>query len=141
MRRADPLTSLRLLASAAPPDPQKVKADAAAIRASFVTLMDGTASTHDFDRVAMHINTCKVRALEIGDSEPLQAMLTEAQQANTAIRRRYIAWGKFQVLSDEKQAIAAALDACEVIADFSTPLQMEWTHKTMLRSLRMRGKK
>ena len=37
--------------------------------------------------------------------------------------------------------LAAALDACEVIADFSTPLQMEQAHKTMLRSLRMRGKK
>ena len=143
MKRRDPLASLRLLKAASAPDETTLQAEANKTRAAFLRLLEGTASTQDFDRVAMEINTCKIRALEIGNSGLLLEALTSAQLANTAIRNRYMKWNKFQVLDTEKPIIGAALDACEAIIAASTPLQMQQAYETMLRSLKlqMKGKK
>ena len=143
MKRRDPLASLRLLTAASAPDEATLQAEANKTRAAFLGLLEGTASPQDFDRVAMEINTCKLRALDIGNSGVLLEALTAAQLANTAIRNRYMKWGKFQVLDTEKPTINAALEVCEAIIAASTPLQMQQAYETMLRSLKlqMKGKK
>jgi hypothetical protein len=50
MKRRDPLASLRLLKAASAPDETALQAEANKTRAAFLNLLEGTASTQDFDR-------------------------------------------------------------------------------------------
>lgn len=134
MRRTkDRLASLKLLKKASAPDPEEIKAQQNKIRASFLKLLEGCAEPSDFDTVAMHVNVCKIRALEI--SEALADVLTAAQVANSKVRERYVQWGKLQVTAAEREAVADALEACDAIVEASTPLQMEVAHKRMIQGL------
>ena len=118
----DPLASLRLLDRARPFDAGDTTEQHIKTRACFERLADGTADNEDFDRVAMALNLAKVRALEIDMG--LADLLTEGQNAMTAVRKRQERWDKWDVLPAERTAIVEALDAHEAITDASSPLQM-----------------
>ncbi len=118
----DPLASLRLLDRARPFDAGDTTEQHIKTRACFERLADGTADNDDFDRVAIAINLAKVRALEI--DRALADLLTEGQNAMTAVRKRQERWDKWDVLPAERTAIVEALDAHEAITDASSPLQM-----------------
>ena len=120
--QADPLASLRLLDRARPFDEGDTTEQHIKTRACFERLADGTADNDDFDRVAMALNLAKVRALEI--DRALADLLTEGQNAMTAVRKRQERWDKWEVLPAERTAIVEALDAHEAITDASSPLQM-----------------
>lgn len=118
----DPLASLRLLDRARPFDAGDTTEQHIKTRACFERLADGTADNDDFDRVAIAINLAKVRALEI--DRALADLLTEGQNAMTAVRKRQERWDKWDVLPAERTSIVEALDAHEAITDASSPLQM-----------------
>lgn len=132
-RRKDRFAALKLLKKASAPDPEEVRAQQNKIRSSFLKLLEGCAEPKDFDTVAMHVNVCKLRALEI--SEALADVLTAAQVANSKVRERYVQWGKLQVMAAEREAVADALEACDAIVEASTPLQMEVAYKRMIQGL------
>lgn len=129
----DPLASLRLLDRARPFDPGDTTEQHIKTRACFDRLADGTADGDDFDRVAIAINLAKVRALEIDRS--LADELETAQDAMTALRNRHTRWGKWDMLETERTEISHALSAAEVIADASSPLQMQIAMDVVRRSV------
>ncbi len=129
----DPLASLRLLDRARPFDSGDTTEQHIKTRACFERLADGTADNDDFDRVAMAINLAKIRALEIGRA--LADLLTEGQNAMTAVRKRHEKWAKWEVLPAERAAIVEALDAHEAITDASSPLQMDEALDVVRRSV------
>ena len=132
-RRKDRFAALKLISKVSAPSPEDVVAQQNRIRVCFLKLLDGTADPADFDTVAMHVNTCKLRALEISDE--LAEILTQGQLANSKVRERYIKWNKFQVLPDERKAVVQALEACDAIVEASTPMQMEMAQKLMINGL------
>lgn len=91
-------------------------------RSFFEDLCNGRADTDRFDHVAMVINMCKVRALDI--DETLADMLERAQDAMTACQARYRRLGRFGFTGPELTHMRDAIDACEAIIDASSPLQM-----------------
>lgn len=129
----DPLASLRLLDRARPFDAGDTTEQHIKTRACFERLADGTADNDDFDRVAMELNLAKVRALEIDMG--LADLLTEGQNAMTAVRKRHEKWAKWDVLPAERTAIVDALDAHEAITDASSPLQMHEALDVVRRSV------
>ena len=129
----DPLASLRLLDRARPFDAGDTTEQHIKTRACFERLADGTADNDDFDRVAMALNLAKVRALEIDMG--LADLLTEGQNAMTAVRKRQERWDKWDVLPAERTAIVEALDAHEAITDASSPLQMHEALDVVRRSV------
>ena len=129
----DPLASLRLLDRARPFDEGDTTEQHIKTRACFERLADGTADSDDFDRVAMALNLAKVRALEIDMG--LADLLTEGQNAMTAVRKRHEKWAKWEVLPAERTAIVEALDAHEAITDASSPLQMDEALDVVRRSV------
>ena len=129
----DPLASLRLLDRARPFDAGDTTEQHIKTRACFERLADGTADNDDFDRVAIALNLAKVRALEIDMG--LADLLTEGQNAMTAVRKRHEKWAKWEVLPAERSAIVEALDAHEAITDASSPLQMHEALAVVRRSL------
>ena len=129
----DPLASMRLLDRARPFDAGDTTEQHIKTRACFERLADGTADNDDFDRVAMAINLAKVRALEI--DRGLADLLTEGQNAMTAVRKRHEKWAKWDVLPAERSAIVEALDAHEAITDASSPLQMHEALDVVRRSV------
>ena len=129
----DPLASLRLLDRARPFDAGDTTEQHIKTRACFERLADGTADNEDFDRVAMALNLAKVRALEIDMG--LADLLTEGQNAMTAVRKRQERWDKWDVLPAERTAIVEALDAHEAITDAISPLQMHEALDVVRRSV------
>jgi len=129
----DPLASLRLLDRARPFDAGDTTEQHIKTRACFERLADGTADNDDFDRVAIALNLAKVRALEIDMG--LADLLTEGQNAMTAVRKRHEKWAKWEVLPAERTAIVESLDAHEAITDASSPLQMHEALAVVRRSL------
>ena len=73
------------------------------------------------------------RALEIDDT--LACMLTDAQNAMTALRKRKVRWGKWDMLDAEVSLVVEALDASEAIVDASSPLQMHLAALEVRRSI------
>ena len=132
-RPVDPLVGLRILDNARPFDEGDNLEQHIKTRAAFARLRDGSADNNDFDRVALAINLAKVRALEIDDT--LAGMLTDAQNAMTALRKRKVRWGKWDMLDTEASLVVEALDAAEVIVDASSPLQMHLATLVVRRSI------
>ena len=91
-------------------------------RAALERLVDGSADTDDFDRVAMCINMCKIRALEIDAT--LADMLDRTQDAMGACKARHYSHGRFGFDGPGLALVRDAIDACEAIIDASSPLQM-----------------
>ena len=132
-RPVDPLVGLRILDNARPFDEGDNLEQHIKTRAAFARLRDGSADNNDFDRVALAINLAKVRALEIDDT--LAGMLTDAQNAMTALRKRKVRWGKWDMLDAEVSLVVEALDASEAIVDASSPLQMHLAALEVRRSI------
>ncbi|WP_295851949.1 hypothetical protein [uncultured Xylophilus sp.] len=91
-------------------------------RAAYERLLDGTASTDDFDRVGMALNIAKVRAIAI--DETLADLIERAQDAMNACAARYDTRGRFGFDGPGLQVMAAAMEAHEAITDASSPQQM-----------------
>lgn len=136
--RADPMAVLRRLGQAQMGSAANIESQASA-RLSFSFLRDGTASPSDFDRLVKAINTAKIRALEIGAAELIDAT-TAGQRTLSECRRRYTERGRFGFAGPEITAMADALDAYEAIENASSALQMEEAWRTSLRSLELNKK-
>lgn len=132
-RPVDPLVGLRILDNARPFDEGDNLEQHIKTRAAFARLRDGSADNNDFDRVALAINLAKVRSLEIDDT--LAGMLTDAQNAMTALCKRKARWGKWDMLEGEAILVVEALDASEAIVDASSPLQMHLAALEVRRSI------
>ncbi len=78
------LAPLVVLENARPHDTGEQAGEHIVTRAALERLVDGSADTDDFDRVAMCINMCKIRALEIDAT--LADMLDRTQDAMGACK-------------------------------------------------------
>lgn len=136
--RADPMAVLRRLGQAQMGSAANVESQAS-VRLAFSFLRDGTASPSDFDRLVKAINTAKIRALEIGAAELIDAV-TAGQHTLSECRRRYTEHGRFGFADLELKSMADALDAYEAIENASSALQMEEAWRTSLRSLELNKK-
>lgn len=118
------LAPLVVLENARPYDAGEQAGEHIVTRAALERLVDGSADTDDFDRVAMVIGMVKVRAMEIDAT--LADMLERAQDAMGRCKTRYYSHGRFG-FDGQGQGLALvrdAIDACEAIIDASSPLQM-----------------
>lgn len=118
----DPAAPLRKLFNAAPHDPAEIAGEHVKMRTCFDRLRAGTTDTDDFDHLAMTLNMCKERALEIDDT--LADMLERAQDAMDRCKERYNRLGHFGFDGPGMLQVLDSLDACEAIIDASSPLQM-----------------
>ncbi len=121
--RADPLAGLRILGYCRPHDPQDALDRHLKTRAAFERLKSGEADSGDFDRLAMSLNVCKVRAMEIDTA--LADEIEAAQTAMTEVRERFERIGRWGFSAPQLAAAAYALQAYEAIHDASSPMQME----------------
>lgn len=111
-----------VLENARPYEPGEQAGEHLMTRASFERLVDGSADTDDFDRVAMAINMVKVRAMEIDAT--LADMLERAQDAMGRCKTRYYSHGRFGFDGQGLELMREAIGAAEAIIDASSPLQM-----------------
>lgn len=116
------LAPLVVLENARPYEPGEQAGEHLLTRAALDRLVDGSASTDDFDRVAMCISMCKIRALEIDAT--LADMLDRTQDAMGACKARHYSHGRFGFDGPGLALVRDAIDACEAIIDASSPLQM-----------------
>ena len=116
------LAPLVVLENARPHEPGEQAGEHLMTRASFERLVDGSADTDDFDRVAMVINMVKVRAMEIDAT--LADMLERAQDAMGRCKTRYYSHGRFGFDGQGLELMREAIGAAEAIIDASSPLQM-----------------
>ena len=116
------LAPLVVLENARPYEPGEQAGEHLMTRASFERLVDGSADTDDFDRVAMVINMVKVRAIEIDAT--LADMLERAQDAMGRCKTRYYSHGRFGFDGQGLELMREAIGAAEAIIDASSPLQM-----------------
>lgn len=106
-------------------------------RAAMDRLQQGTATTDDFDTIAMALNVCKIRAIEI--DEALANDIEAAQTAMTDIRERFHRIGRWGFTAQQLGAVTAALQAYEAIHDASSPMQMQQAlvvvHQSIVRQI------
>lgn len=137
LRPVDMNAPLRKLVNAAPHTPEETVCEHIKLHAAFERLCDGTADTEDFDHVAMKINMCKVRALEISNS--LADALEAAQDAMGRCKERYYRTDRFGFDGPSLQQMRDALSICEAIIDNSSPLQMAKARDVVVDTLFGRG--
>lgn len=99
-------------------------------RACLERLLDGSADTDDYDRVAHTINLAQMRARSIDAG--LAAQLEQAQYAVQRCQERYLAHGRFGFDGPGLVMVREAIDAAEAIIDASTPLQMHKAGEAVL---------
>lgn len=119
---AQAVAPLALLQSARPFESGEKAHEHLVLRAALDRLVDGSADTDDFDRVAMHINIVKIRALEI--HEGLADKLELAQDAMGRCKQRWLDCERFGFEGPGLVHVREAMDVAEAIVDASTPLQM-----------------
>lgn len=118
-RAAAPLV---LLDNARPHEAGEKTTEHLVLRAALDRLADGSADTDDFDRVAMHINIVKIRAMEI--DEGLADQLELAQDAMGRCKQRWLQAKRFGFDGPGLAHVREAMDVAEAIVDASSPLQM-----------------
>ena len=136
--RADPMAVLRRLGQAQIGSATTTEGQAS-VRLAFSFLHNGSGAPSDFDRLVKALNTAKIRALEIGAPELIDA-ITAGQLTLSECRRRYTEHGRFGFAGPELKSMADALDAYEAIENASSALQMEEAWRTSLRSLELNKK-
>lgn len=136
--RADPMAVLRRLGQARMGSATTTEGQAS-VRLAFSFLHNGSGAPSDFDRLVKALNTAKIRALEIGAPELIDA-ITAGQLTLSECRRRYTEHGRFGFAGPELKSMAGALDAYEAIENASSALQMEEAWRTSLRSLELNKK-
>lgn len=137
MTLAQAVAPLVLLENARPFEEGEKAHEHLVLRAAFARLVDGSADTADFDRVAMHINVVKVRAMEI--DEALADQIERAQDALSRARQRWTDCGRFGFDGPGLMHMREAMDAAEAIVDASSPLQMMAAHDVVTDSLLGKG--
>lgn len=126
-RRAQPTrdltpTGMFILENARPHDPEETAGAHLKTLASFERCRDGAGNEDDFDHVAMVLNICKVRALDIDAT--LADMIERAQDAMLRAKERYLRLGRFGFDGPGLTQVRDALEASQAIIDASSPLQM-----------------
>lgn len=121
-RRYDRMAPLSMLMNAIAHQPGEKAGEHLKTRAAFDRLVDGTADTDDFNHVAMTINMCTVRAVEIDPS--LADLMERGQDAMGACKARKLRLGRFGFDGPGLQVLRECIDAAEAIIDASSPQQM-----------------
>lgn len=98
---------------------------------AFHRLVDGSGCENDFLRLAIVLNICKVRAMDI--DEQLAHEIELAQDAMNRVRERYLNTKRFGFDAIGLKAVQQALIHNEVIVNASSRKQMESATATMLR--------
>lgn len=121
-RRLSVATFTDTINNARPPEDGELTDSHIQTRLEFSRLIDGSADEADFASVAVLINICTVRAIEI--DEMLTAELTPAHVAMRACFDRYKTCGRFGFTGPELQVMRNAIDVCEAISGASSVTQM-----------------
>ena len=131
------LTPLYILDNARPHEPGEKAGAHLKTMACFERCRDGTGDEDDFDHVAMILNICKVRALDIDAT--LADMIERAQDAMVRAKERYVRLGRFGFDGPGLTQVADALDAAQQIIDASTPLQMRSARRAAVDAMLGKG--
>lgn len=122
VRRVVTPKGLYILENARPHEPGEKAGAHIKTLTCFKRCSDGTGTEDDFDHVAMVLNMCKVRALDIDDS--LADTIERAQEAMGRVKERYQRLKRFGFDGPAIAQVSEALNVCEAIIDASSPLQM-----------------
>ena len=131
------LTPLYILDNARPHEPGEKAGAHLKTLSCFDRCRDGTGGEDDFDHLAMVINICKVRALDIDAT--LADMIERAQDAMVRAKERYLRLGRFGFDGPGLTQVADALDAAQQIIDASTPLQMRSARRVAVDAILGKG--
>lgn len=121
-QHAADLTPLYILDNARPHAPEEKAGTILKHLATFDRMRAGQGDKADFDEIAMVINICKVRAMNIDAT--LADMLERAQDAMIATQDRYERLGRWVFDGPGLTAVTDAMEACQAIIEASSPLQM-----------------
>lgn len=130
-------TGMHILDNARPHEPGEKAGQHLKTLACFERCKDGTGDEDDFDHVAMILNVCKVRALDIDAT--LADMIERAQDAMVRAKERYLRLGRFGFDGPGLTQVADALDAAQAIIDASSPLQMRAARRVAVDSILGKG--
>jgi len=136
-RASSPLTPLYILDNARPHDPDEKAGAHLKTLSRFDLLRDGEADQADFDHVAMTLNICKVRALEIDAT--LASAIERAQEAMQLCSDRRESDGRYNLDAPGLELVAYALGVAQAIIDASTPLQMRSARRAVVDAMFGKG--
>ena len=124
-RQIDQQAALRLLRQARPPEEGETLDGHLKTRSAYERLRDGGGNTKDFDRLCITLNLSLVRAEHIGNGGSLVLALQKALAAMARVKARHLRGLRLGFDAEGLMALPAALDACEILLDASSPLQMK----------------
>lgn len=134
---AGALTPLYILDNARPHEPGEKAGAHVKTRTCLQRLQDGSGSSDDHDHVAMVLNICRVRALDIDAT--LADMIDRAMDAMQRCAGIHTRHGRYGFDGPGLHQVLQAIDAAESIIDASTPLQMRAARRRVVDELLGRG--
>ena len=121
--QANPTAAFAVILERTPMRENDVAKSSNAVRTAWHHLCNGSGTTDDFDRVAMAMNICLVRAESIGPDAVEVA--TRAQDALVTMQQRYLRLHRFGPDADALAHVPIALQLYDELLRMSSPLQLE----------------